>query len=106
MRKAKLYLFIITILTLFSSHSQAASWDIDGNDNIDALSDGLMLLRYSFEMRGDALTDGAVANDSLMNSAQVQQRIADAYAIADVDGNGGVDALSDALILLRYFFGL
>jgi endoglucanase Acf2/Fe-S cluster biogenesis protein NfuA len=106
MRKAKLYLFIITILILFSSHSQAASWDIDGNDNIDALSDGLMLLRYSFEMRGDALTDGAVANDSLMNSAQVQQRIADAYAIADVDGNGGVDALSDALILLRYFFGI
>ena len=105
MRKAKLYLFIITILTLFSSHSQAASWDIDGNDNIDALSDGLMLLRYSFEMRGDALTDGAVANDSLMNSAQVQQRIADAYAISDVDGNGGVDALSDVLILLRYFFG-
>ena len=105
MRNAKLYLFI-TILTLFSSHSQASSWDMDGNDNIDALTDGLLLLRHTFDLRGEALTNGTMASDSSMSSAQVEQRIVDAYAIADIDGNGEVDALTDALILLRYLFEL
>ena len=106
MRKAKLYLITITLLALFSSHSQASSWDMDGNDNIDALTDGLLLLRHTFELRGDNLTNGAMASDSTMSPAQVEQRIADAYAIADIDGNGEVDALTDALILLRYLFEL
>ena len=106
MRNAKIYLFIITILTLFSSHSHASSWDMDGNDNIDALTDGLLLLRHTFSLRGDALTNGAMASDSTMSSAKVEQRIVDAYAIADIDGNGEVDALTDALILLRYLFEL
>ena len=106
MRNAKIYLFIITILTLFSSHSQASSWDMDGNDNIDALTDGLLLLRHTFDLRGEALTNGTMASDSSLSSAQVEQRIVDAYAIADIDGNGEVDALTDALILLRYLFEL
>jgi hypothetical protein len=106
MRKVKLYLLTITLLALFSSHSQASSWDMDGNDNIDALTDGLLLLRHTFDLRGAALTDGVMADDSPMSSAQVEQRIADAYAIADIDGSGQVDALTDALILLRYLFEL
>jgi hypothetical protein len=106
MRKAKLYLITITLLVSFSSHSQASTWDMDGNDNIDALTDGLLLLRHTFGLRGDALIDSAMANDSPLSPAQVEQRIADAYAIADIDNNGEVDALTDALILLRYLFGL
>ena len=72
MRKAKLYLITITLLVSFSSHSQASSWDMDGNDNIDALTDGLLLLRHAFELRGDALTDSAMATDSPMSPAQVE----------------------------------
>ena len=106
MRKAKLYLITITLLALFSSHSQASSWDMDGNDNIDALTDGLLLLRHAFELRGDALIDSAMATDSPMSPAQVEQRIVDAYAISDIDGSGEVDALTDGLILLRYLFEL
>ena len=106
MKKIKLYLLTLSVLALFSSHSQASSWDMDGNDNIDALTDGLLLLRHTFDLRGEALTNGAMASDSSMSSAQVEQRIADAYAIADIDGSGQVDALTDALILLRYLFEL
>ena len=106
MKKAKLYLITITLLALFSSHSQASSWDMDGNDNIDALTDGLLLLRHTFELRGDALIDSAMATDSPMSPAQVEQRIVDAYAISDIDGSGEVDALTDGLILLRYLFEL
>ena len=88
MKKIKLYLLTLSVLALFSSHSQASSWDMDGNDNIDALTDGLLLLRHTFDLRGEALTNGAMASDSSMSSAQVEQRIVDAYAIADIDGNG------------------
>ena len=34
--------------------------DIDGNGEVDALTDGLMLLRYLFNLRGDSLIAGAV----------------------------------------------
>lgn len=37
--------------------------DIDGNNANDALTDGLLLLRYFFGFRGDALIAGAVAAD-------------------------------------------
>ena len=106
MRKVKPYLLALTLLALFSSNSQASAWDMDGNDNIDALTDGLLLLRHTFELRGEVLTDGVMADDSTMSSAQVEQRVVDAYAIADIDQSGEVDALTDALILLRYLFEL
>ncbi|MGB0474190.1 MAG: hypothetical protein ACPGHU_06770, partial [Porticoccaceae bacterium] len=106
MRKVKPYLLALTLLAFFSSNSQASAWDMDGNDNIDALTDGLLLLRHTFELRGEVLTDGVMADDSTMSSAQVEQRVVDAYAIADIDQSGEVDALTDALILLRYLFEL
>jgi hypothetical protein len=39
--------------------------DIDGNGRLDALTDGLILLRYLFGLRGTMLTNGAVANDAM-----------------------------------------
>ena len=35
--------------------------DIDGSGNVDALTDGLMLLRYLFGLTGASLIDSAVA---------------------------------------------
>ena len=43
--------------------------DIDGNGNIDALTDGLLIIRYLFGLTGDALIDGAVANDATHTTA-------------------------------------
>ena len=40
--------------------ANSALLDIDGNGRLDALTDGLMILRYLFGLRGDALTHGAV----------------------------------------------
>ena len=37
-----------------------ASGDIDGNGNVDALTDGLLLLRYLFGLSGDTLTVGVL----------------------------------------------
>ena len=40
------------------------SLDIDGNGKAEALTDGLLVIRYLFGFRGDSLTAGAVASDA------------------------------------------
>ena len=89
-----------------NSSSQPISWDFDGNGETDALTDGLLLLRYAFGLTGDALTNTAIATNSNMSSQEVQDTLALAVDIADIDGDGNVDALTDGLLLLRYLFGL
>ena len=80
-------------------------WDFDGNGNVDALTDGLLLLRYAFELRGDRLVNSdVVATDSPLTAAEIEARIDAAVGTADIDGNGSLDPLSDGLLLLRYLF--
>ena len=43
--------------------------DIDGNDRVDALTDGLIILRYLFGLRGDVLINGVIASDATVTSA-------------------------------------
>ena len=43
--------------------------DIDGNDRVDALTDGLIILRYLFGLRGDVLINGVIASDATITSA-------------------------------------
>jgi hypothetical protein len=83
------------------------SLDIDGNENYDALTDGLLLLRSMFGLSGEALIKGTVSSDAIYtNSQDITQRIATLDDLADIDGNGNVDALTDGLLTLRYLFGL
>ena len=42
----------------------ASSGDIDGNGTVDALTDGLLLLRYLFGLNGDPLVNGVIAEDA------------------------------------------
>jgi len=83
------------------------SLDIDGNENYDALTDGLLLLRSMFGLSGEALIKGTVSSDAIYTNPQdITQRIATLDDLADIDGNGNVDALTDGLLTLRYLFGL
>lgn len=85
----------------------AGNWDFDGNGQTDALTDGLLFLRYTFGLRGDVLTNGVVANDATFTTAAaIEVALSAASEIADIDGNGQSDALTDGLLLLRYLFGL
>jgi hypothetical protein len=43
--------------------------DIDGNGQADALTDGLVILRYLFGVRDDVLVDGVVALNATVSSA-------------------------------------
>lgn len=84
----------------------AATWDFDGNGQVDALTDGLILLRYTFGLSGETLTKGAISPESPLSASQVEAEVIKALIIADIDKDGQVDALTDGLILLRYLFGL
>jgi len=81
--------------------------DIDGNGQYDALTDGLLLLRGMFGLDGSALVTGTIASDAAFTeSVDIESRIAKLGALADIDGNGQIDALTDGLLTLRYLFGL
>jgi len=82
------------------------TWDMDGNGEADALTDGLLMLRYSFGLRDESLTADAISPNSAMSASEVETRIAMMSVITDIDGNTEVDALTDGLLLLRYLFGL
>jgi len=82
------------------------SWDVDQNGEADALTDGLLMLRYAFGLTGEALVNNAVAINSPLGSSEIEQSIIETLSIADIDNNGQVDALTDGLLLLRYLFGL
>jgi hypothetical protein len=83
------------------------SLDIDGNGQYNALTDGLLLLRSMFGLEGSALITGTVALDaSYTDSVDIKSRIEGLGALADIDGNGSINALTDGLLTLRYLFGL
>jgi hypothetical protein len=45
------------------------SFDIDNDTNVDAATDGILILRYLLGLRGTALIQGAVAPGAPRNSA-------------------------------------
>ncbi len=49
--------------------------DIDGNQEIDALTDGLLILRYLFGLEGDALVDGVVAPNSNRTTGEIEAHL-------------------------------
>jgi hypothetical protein len=80
--------------------------DADGNGSADALTDGILILRYLFDPSGswnysDALGSGATrttreAIKSYLDGGQT--------TVLDADGNGAADALTDGILILRYLF--
>lgn len=81
--------------------------DLDGNTKYDALTDGLLALRYLFGVSGAALTSNALGMGATRNDpSQLLAYLDDIRPLFDIDGNGEVTALSDGLLLIRHLFGL
>jgi hypothetical protein len=81
--------------------------DIDDNGQADALTDGIVVLRYLFGFTGAALTSDAVdPAGARIDPADIADYL-DAYrgTMLDVDDNGQADALTDGIVTLRYLFG-
>lgn len=80
--------------------------DVDGNGKEDALTDGLLIIRWMFGFTGDALTSGAIATNAYYRlAADIEARIFGLGARLDIDQNGSVEALTDGLLIIRSLFG-
>ncbi|MGK7900978.1 MAG: beta strand repeat-containing protein [Hormoscilla sp.] len=64
--------------------------DIDGNGEVDALTDGVVNLRYLFEIRDEALTANAIAPDATRTTAEITAYLESIVELSEVAaGNGG-----------------
>ena len=85
----------------------ASVLDVDGNGKYDALSDGLIILRYMFGLTGPSLLNGAIGDAATRSDPPaVLAYLNGIRTQLDVDDNKQVDALTDGLMILRYMFGL
>ena len=86
------------------------SLDVDASVNAtkyDALTDGLITLRYLFGLTGQWMTSSALGGTATRTDPDVIKSYLDGMRTKlDVDGNGTSDALTDGLLILRYLFGL
>ena len=53
--------FLMLAVFSLSSGSASGTFDIDDDGELDALTDGLLILRHLFGFSGSTLTEGAVA---------------------------------------------
>ena len=89
--------------------TSATTIDIDGNGEIMALTDGLLILRSLFGFSGDSLINGAIGTGATRStasdiSAYLSQLTSGDMAL-DIDGSGDIAALTDGLLVLRSLFG-
>ena len=98
----------VTAIATFAPASVAPlRYDLDGNGAYDALTDGLVAIRYLFGLTGPAMVSGAVGPGATRTDpAAIRQHLDDIRPLFDIDGNGRADALTDGLLLMRYLFGL
>jgi hypothetical protein len=80
--------------------------DADGNGTVDALTDGILILRYLFAPGGawnfiDAVGPGATRTTRELIRTHLDGARTGAL---DADGNGTADALTDGILILRYLF--
>ena len=80
--------------------------DADGNGIADALSDGILILRYLFDPTGAWNVNDALGSGCSRTTREVIKGYLDGgrTTALDVDGNGTADALSDGILILRYLF--
>jgi hypothetical protein len=83
-----------------------ATLDLDGDGAVDALTDSVLLLRQRLGFTDSALGTGAVAAAcTRCDAAAIDAYVTSILPQLDVDGDGSVGALTDALLILRFAFG-
>jgi hypothetical protein len=83
-----------------------AELDVDGNGLVDALTDGLLVVRFLFGFGGSALSSGAVGDAcTRCDATAIALYLEGLGMILDIDENLDLDALTDGLLVLRFVFG-
>ena len=83
--------------------------DVDGDEAVTALGDGLMIIRKLFgaAFAGDALTNKAISPDATRTTKEIHDFIQSGIdgGFLDVDKDGATTALGDGLMVIRRLFG-
>jgi len=81
--------------------------DIDGHGEADALTDGLVIIRFLFGLEGNSLVKNVVKKNSPRSTSEdILIFLNQGISFLDVDDNNKTDALTDGLLIIRYLFGL
>ncbi len=84
---------------------QGCVLDVDGDQTVNALTDGVIILRALLGLSGDSLIAGAVgAGATRTTAARIEPFVH--LAALDLDGDGNAAAASDGVMLLRAMFGM
>jgi len=98
---------VFTVTSEFSACATVAGIDIDGSKTYDALTDGLLIIRYLFGLTGPSLTSSAIGPAATRTTPEeIKQYLDFIRPLLDVDGNAQPDALTDGLMIIRYLFGV
>lgn len=91
-------------MALWIKSSQSVSLDVDGNGAADALTDGMLILRYLFGFKGQGLINGVLALDAGRTTPEEIAEYLDSVreVMLDVDGNGKADAFTDGMLIARF----
>ncbi|MBC6481357.1 MAG: cadherin-like domain-containing protein [Hormoscilla sp. GM7CHS1pb] len=88
------------------SPASSPTLDIDGNGAIDALTDGLVAIRYLFGFRGETLTKDVVGEGATSDTSEIVTYLDEVGdMMLDIDGNGTAGALTDDILFLRHALG-
>lgn len=80
--------------------------DIDGDGTADALTDGLLIVRYLLGYRNEALVQAAIAPGcTRCDHDSIHARIEQVKGQFDLDADESLNALTDGQLLIRYLFG-
>lgn len=81
--------------------------DVDGNGVADALTDGMLILRYLFGFKSEGLVNGVLALDATRTTPEEILAYLDSIRdiLLDVDGNGNADAFTDGMLIARFLMG-
>jgi hypothetical protein len=83
-----------------------ATLDVDGDGATEALTDGLLVLRFLFGFTGAPLTNGALAPGcTRCDGAAIASYLTALDLVLDADEDGELEALTDGLLVLRFLFG-
>jgi hypothetical protein len=92
-------------LSQYSCKSGCFSFDIDQSASLNALTDGLLVMRHLFDFSGDTLVANATDTSASRSAAiDITGYLTDGREELDIDGSGDVEALTDGLLLIRYLF--
>lgn len=99
-----------TVSATFAPAGTVASLDADlcsASTKYDALTDGLIIVRFMSGLTGTGLTTGVTGSGgTCRNSGALLAYLTNIAPKLDVDGNGTTDPLTDGMMILRYLFGL